>query len=465
MADYDLTLVNVGPNVPRHKDGRMLKPPPLGVLTLAGFIRDHGYSVQVLDYQLNDYAIEEQLLPSSFARFLGERIKAPLLGVSTMGGMMPVVLLGLEEFKKQHKEIPVILGGAGPSNGPSEILKCFPAIDIVVNGEGEEPLLALMRSLDSASSIAGVVSRSGNNIIENPQGPRIMDADTLSAPAWDLIDLDRYLVACIVTARGCPFSCEFCEVPRFWGNRVTRRSMDLIIDELKMLRRLGKRQININDDTFVYNKKWVIEFCKRLIDEKVDISWECFGRVELMNETMITWMVKAGCTGIFYGIESGNDEILAKMVKGLTISKARETVKISVKHFKRVYTSFIWGFPYESMDQFFDTVMVMTEFAGMGAQVMRNYLTLRPMAPLYDDYKDQMLYSDDLPYQFLEVPRKLLPPEVIDAIKTYPGLFPGFYYVASPEFEEKRRFMEWLESLGPGRWEILNNKVSGIIAA
>ncbi len=458
MSRYDLSLVNAGPNTPRHTDGRMLKPPPLGIVTLAGFLKSKGRSVQVLDYQLNSYPVEDQLRPSAFVRYLEERVEAPVLGISTMGGMMPVVLLALEQYRRRHPETTVVLGGPGPTSAAPHLLRDFSSVDYVVNGEGEWPLLDILDHGRQPANIPGISYRSGNTIAVNPSRAPIRDLDSLPPPAWETLPMDRYVLACIVTARGCPYRCSFCEVPSFWGKRMTLRGIDRVVEEIRTLRyTYGKRRINISDDTFVHHRGRVVEFCRRLIEEDLDIQWECFGRVNLMDEDLMNLMARAGCSGIFYGIESGAENVLQRIDKRITVKQAIHVVEMSLKYFKRVVTSFIWGFPFETQEQFFDTVILMMACARMGAQVQRPYLTLRPLTPLYREFKEQLTFADDLPLHFLEVSRRHIPTEVIDLIRRHPTLFPGYYYVEEPNFGYKKRFMQKLEDLGKDRWNILHD--------
>jgi radical SAM superfamily enzyme YgiQ (UPF0313 family) len=458
MNSHDIALLNVGPNVPRLEDGRLLKPPPLGVLALTAFLRQHGKSVQVLDYQQNTNLLEEQLSVSALANYMKAHVTSETLGISTMGGMLPIVILALQEFKADRPDSKIVLGGAGPSNVATDILRNFPWV--VVRGEGEETLLRLIESGYPPHKVAGLSYRQNGKVLDNPPRARLQNLDSLPMPAYDQIDMDRYAVANIVTARGCPFDCAFCEVSAFWGPRVTMRSLDNVLEEIRYLRQVcGKAQIGISDDNLILDRARTLEFCQRLLHEELDIKWECFGRIDLLDEELMVAMTESGCNAIFFGVESGSDRVLAKIGKNITADQARLVVRRSLDLFKRVYTSFVWGFPFETLQEFYDSVLLMIEFAGLGARVQRPFLSLRPGSRLHSEYSQAMAFSEELPLYFLEVPRQFLPPPVVELVKAFPQIFSGFYYVRGLDFEAKKRFMLNLEAAGEKRWDILQDRL------
>jgi anaerobic magnesium-protoporphyrin IX monomethyl ester cyclase len=460
MSCYDITLLNVGPNVPRTEDGRLLKPPPLGVLALTAFLQRHGKSVELLDYQLNTNPIEEQLSVSALAGYMKSHVTSGTLGVSTMGGMLPIVILALREFKTDRPDTRIVLGGAGPSNVATDILTNFAWVDVVVRGEGEETLLRLLDSEHPPEKVAGLSYRQNGRVYDNPPRPRLQDLDGLPMPAYDRLDMDRYAVANIVTARGCPFACAFCEVPAFWGRSVTMRSLDNVMDEIRVLRQVcGKGQIGISDDNLILDRARTLDFCQRLLREKLDIKWECFGRIDLLDEELMAAMAGSGCNAIFFGVESGADRILSMIGKNITADQARVVVRRSLDFFRRVYTSFVWGFPFETLEEFYDSVLLMMEFAELGARVQRPFLSLRPGSRLNDEYGGALEYSEELPLYFLEVPRAFLPTPVVDLVKAFPRIFTGFYHVQGLDFEAKKRFMLNLEAAGEKRWDLLRDRL------
>ncbi|NEX12824.1 MAG: hypothetical protein C1942_09115 [Prosthecochloris sp.] len=459
-----ISLLNTGPAVPRLRNGCLLKPPPLGILSLAAWLRSHGVTLNIADYQLAGGDMGEQLLPSRFASFIEEHSPAPIIGISTMGGMLPVVLMAVEEYKARHPEKTIILGGSGPAGVAAHILRAFPAVDCIFCGEGEAALLEFLEKNGDPSTVAGVVYREGDSIVENPARKRISDLDVLPVPAYDLIDMDRYAVVNVSTSRGCPYRCAFCESPAFWGKGVVYRSLDNVMNEIRELRtRWAKRQINLCDDTFVARRPRVEEFCRRVISEKLDFRWECFARVDLVDPDLMKLMAEAGCSGVFFGVESGSDSVLSRIDKRFTVARARDVISQAVKIFPHVYTSFVWGLPFETMEDFYDSILLMTEFGNSGVRVQRPHFSLRPGAPLFAEYGYDLAYSSSLPYHFLEVPRRFLPPEVEETIRRYPEIFITFYHITGLEFEEKQLFMRNLEALGEEKWRIMAEHLGCVV--
>ncbi len=134
----------------------------------------------------------------------------------------------------------------------------------------------------------------------------------------------------VMSSRGCPYSCTFCATNR---NQVSFRSPDHIISEIRFVKEHYKTtQFTFKDDSFTVNRKRIFELCKKLIDEKLPIKWECNTRVNLLDEQMLRIMKKAGCNFIKVGIESGSERILSDMNKGIT----HDQIRIAAKLFRKV---------------------------------------------------------------------------------------------------------------------------------
>jgi radical SAM superfamily enzyme YgiQ (UPF0313 family) len=128
----------------------------------------------------------------------------------------------------------------------------------------------------------------------------------------------------IITSRGCPAACTFCSSPDFWGRGMRFRSAENMIEEVRLLRdRHGVVYVSVRDDTFTVSKKRVIDFCRGLIDQKIDLLWDCQSRVNAVDEERLAWMRRAGCTHIQYGVESGSPRMLQRLNKGITIDQVR----------------------------------------------------------------------------------------------------------------------------------------------
>jgi anaerobic magnesium-protoporphyrin IX monomethyl ester cyclase len=155
--------------------------------------------------------------------------------------------------------------------------------------------------------------------------------------------------ASIMMTYGCPFSCDFCSKPIF-GNVVRYRNPDRIFAEIRDILSRGYNSLWIADDLFTYNKEFLIRFCNRLISEKLKISWSCLSRVDGMTDEISELMKKAGCSKVYLGIESGNNEVLKLMNKKVDTQVVREGVDIFNRNNISTAGFFIVGYPGETIE-------------------------------------------------------------------------------------------------------------------
>jgi len=197
----------------------------------------------------------------------------------------------------------------------------------------------------------------------------------------------------LVSSRGCPYSCTFC-FKDMWGHKWRGRSPENIIREMELL--YDTYNVNgffFNDDTFVLDRERVLEFCRQLVDKKLKIVWYCNGRVNLMNEEMLAAMYEAGCHGIAYGIESGNQQVLDSMKKNETLDQVREVVAWTKQAGIHVTGYFMLGMLGETRDTILETMAFAREleldFHGF------SLTTPIPGTELYDSALEAGLISGD----------------------------------------------------------------------
>jgi len=189
--------------------------------------------------------------------------------------------------------------------------------------------------------------------------------------AWDLIDPRTYPeaphqgfmmalpIAPVFTTRGCPYSCKFCATITITGKKVRYRSIDDVVSEIRLLRnRYGVREIHIEDDNFTLNKNFVKTFCRRLLDEKLDVFWYCSSglRLDSLDEEILTLMKQAGCYTLTIAIESGSQRVLDLMKKDLKIDEIEKRVLLMNKTGYKPTGLFMLGYPGETMGEMKDTL-------------------------------------------------------------------------------------------------------------
>jgi anaerobic magnesium-protoporphyrin IX monomethyl ester cyclase len=277
---------------------------------------------------------------------------------------------------------------------PRESMRPYPSLDFVIVGEPDLTIRDLIDHLENRindrssvikrlfdkhdpsyrpsfhengevnlSGIKGLAWRSGDEIKINAPRPFVQDLDDLPMPLHELLPLQKYRMPLIkgpftfiVTSRGCPAGCRFCikHVSYQYAARV--RSPELIMKELWYLKSLGINNIHMYADLFTVSREQVMELCKRMIDEKINIKWMCNSRVDYVDEEMLQLMGKAGNWLISWGIESGNEQILKRAHKGISVEKVARALRWSKKAGIMNWGYFIIGLPGETEDSIRDTI-------------------------------------------------------------------------------------------------------------
>ncbi|MBE7423788.1 MAG: B12-binding domain-containing radical SAM protein [Zoogloeaceae bacterium] len=440
----DVSLFNFFLHRPRAK-----KPYaciPMGVLYLSAALEEAGYAVDLHDYQVD--AAGNPYAPEAVSAFFGQA-RSDLVGISCMANMLPFLVLGLRRFKRERPGVFVVLGGAGPSGLANEILERVLEVDAVVSGEGEEALVEIVearRGLRAWDSIRGLVWRKGGAVFRNPPRPRRRDIESLPWPAYHLIEHKHYIGYPILTARGCPYRCTFCDISPNADHRVSTRSIDDVLDEIDMLqRRFGAKDITILDDTFVLSRPRVVEFCSRLRERGMQFTWASMCRADRLDDELMDLMASAGCQRIFLGIESGSERVREIAGKGLRITNVDAMIDKTTRRFD-VAASFILGFPFESMDEFRETLWLSIYCLSKGAHPQMCVLSPLPQAELTRSGQYRTTFSRDV-ISGMAFPRhsekserfllEALSPEIEDMILGDPKIFSAFYHFADGQVREK----------------------------
>jgi len=436
----DVTLLNLNLLFVRYYDkvDRELHV-PLGPLYLVRALEEAGWNVDFRDYQLNEF--EDPFAEESIAAWLDD--SAPFVGVSCMANLLPFTLLALRDFKQHHPGKTVILGGVGPAAVEERILERFPWIDIIVKGEAERTfpeLLAALRARREPRGIPGVIYRENGRIVRNPDRERISDLDSIPLPAFERVDLSKYAGYGVVTSRGCPYRCTFCGVAPIWGHIAYHRSNENILHEMRVLRdRAGVGLFLFQDEFFLSGKERVLSFCNALQASGMEVKWKAFGRVNLVDEELMVAMAESGCVELRFGVESASDPILHLTRKEFTGEQVLAVIPQAIQIFPRVDAFYIWGFPFETDDDFRKTVFQMLSFRMMGARILPSLFCFLPQTDICREYGDpaKLEFCRELLPEYMltghEVFRSVrisVPSRhrhIFDFIARHPDIFPGFF--------------------------------------
>ena len=335
----------------------------LGLAYLAAFIRNSGFNPYIIESEVLNYSIKDIIN-------IIESEKPGYVGISSVTGTIFKAAELAKSIKKVHPRLTVIIGGAHVSAVPRETLERFPSFDIGVVGEGELTLLNILKTLqsnDNLSKVNGIVYRDGDNIRLNKAVDFIKDLDDLPLPAWDLIPGFPKLYnlaapisvkkpeASIITSRGCPYNCLFCDRSVF-GEKYRFHSSDYVFEMFEVLKSsYNVRNIMIYDDSFMAHKKRLHDVCEKLIKKKNKVTWSCIGNVHVDFESL-KLMKAAGCWQIGFGIESGSERILKIIRKSQKIEQVRTTINLTRKAGIRIRGFFIVGSPEETVEDIQKTI-------------------------------------------------------------------------------------------------------------
>jgi radical SAM superfamily enzyme YgiQ (UPF0313 family) len=278
------------------------------------------------------------------------------------------------------KDIVTAVGGPHPTAQPRETMELFgESLDFAFAGEAEASFAKLLGLLAARkrdyAGVPGLVWRDGAKVTANPK-TLAGDLDGLGFPSWDLIRPETYPeaqhgaffknfpIAPIMVTRGCPYPCTFCAVNLVSGRRIRRRSADNVLAEIKMLKEeRGIREFHIIDDNFTMDSGYVKDFLRKLRALDLGMSWSTPNgvRMDSLDREMLGLMKETGLYLISLGIESGSDEVLGLMKKGISTSKIRECVAMIDEAGIDMAGFFILGFPGETADTISRTIRFAAE--------------------------------------------------------------------------------------------------------
>jgi anaerobic magnesium-protoporphyrin IX monomethyl ester cyclase len=438
----DLTLVNL--NMLYMRYGEVVERElhvPLGPLYLTRALEEAGFEVDLRDYQC--VGADDPFEMPVFLEFLHD--PAPVIGLSCMANLLPFAVLALRALHEAYPDRTLVLGGVGSKAVEEELLSRFPWINIICRGEGDRTGVELMQALrrgGSLEAVDGISFRANGRVVHNRDRARITDLDAIPFPAFKKVRLADYAGYGMMTSRGCPYPCTFCSVAPVWNLESHHRSARNIVDEMEYLHRAaGVDLFLFQDEFFVSGKRPVLEFCRELNTRGMKIQWKAFGRVNLVDEELMQAMAGCGCVELRFGIESGSDRVLSEIKKCFTSAESLEVVPKAVQIFPRVDTFFIWGFPFETMEDFNQTLFQMISFRTMGARILPSLLSLLPQTEIYRQWRGRakLEFCPYLLPEFvftghevarggqIELPAKHA--EYFDLIQRHPDIFSGFFHI------------------------------------
>src|SRR6516225_9712515 len=339
IAPPTLDQFDEGPLCQSEESRAVAEHAPIGILSLAAVVEARGITPRILDLNRlhfeHSWPSRHQYRRVDFCSFTVGKLSSfelDVVGLSTMCSTYPLSLRIARELKRARPWLTIVLGGPQASVVDTLTLEAFPFVDVVVRGEAEETfprVLDALKGKDQLKDVPGITFRDRGKVIRNPNAPVIADLDSLPLPAFHLypgMEKGRYIP--LEMGRGCPFSCMFCSTNDFFRRRFRLKSPWRLLEQMTFLAHAyGITRFDLIHDMFTVDRRRVIDFCETLLRSGTAFAWNCSARTDCVDEELVALMSKAGCRGIFFGIETGSPRMQKIIDKGLDLNDSAERVR------------------------------------------------------------------------------------------------------------------------------------------
>lgn len=356
---------------------------PQGTAYIAAILLQHNHEVEIYAQDIHHYP-EEHLTKKL------DNEHYDIVGLSFIGGYYEYrKAISISNAINKSKNRPFyIIGGFGPTPAPNYFLKKLQA-DAIVMGEGENTTIDLLEHIEEKKDlkdVLGIAYRVDDEVKVNPSRPLIEDVDSIPMPAYHLFNIEHYrllrmpnctrtdFIMPLLSGRGCTFTCNFC----YRMDKGFRgRSNEAIIEEMRYLKEeFGITYVAFSDELLMSSMERTMSLCQAIIDAKLDMKWDCNGRLNYAKPKVLNLMKEAGCVFVNYGIEAYDDQILKNMDKVLTTKQIENGIIETLKAGLSPGYNIIFG----NIDETRETLMKGVEFLlkyDDGAQMR----TIRPVTP------------------------------------------------------------------------------------
>lgn len=420
---------------------------PLGLISIASFLKNHSYDVKIIEPLVQNIDIETSI----------NDYKPDIIGISVMSFLAGIDAKRITAIAHQFG-IPVVWGGQAPTAIPETVLNDA-KVDYIILGEGEITWLELVQALENnkpISDVAGLAYTDNGKTVFTEIRP-VADISKFPDIDWSMIDITKYFssffncdkMLYLHASKGCPAQCTFCSNQFFHQSKNRCRNIGQILRDIDYLYSKGTNGIYFSDELWIPERKRRTEFCNGMIERNYDLVWGCQMRLGVLAEEDIDLMYKAGCRWILFGIESGNESRIKSIKKNIDLSLAKSTVQMCENKGITVQASFIIGFPDETSEEISDTIRF-SESLGASLVVM-NILIPLPNSEIYNYANKKGLFS------FPETIEKLayeVEQNVTDSVLV------NLSSVPDTDLKVIHYFYQWKAFIGKGS---VNNESYGII--
>ncbi len=335
---------------------------------IGGALLEAGHEVRALDLDLAD--VEGKHVDAQLEAALCE-FGPDIAGLSSITPTWNEMMRLASRIKTVRPETTVVCGGLHATLFPEETL-AGGAVDFVIRGEADFALNELLEA-PAPEKVPGAAFLKNGAVEYAEQRPLLDDLDSLPFPAWELFDIRRYRMshlterrrpsAYVETSRGCPFGCIYCDKTIF-GRRFRAKSPERVVAEIEvLLKKHGFRELHVIDDGFSTDLARAKEICRLIAARELDLRFNLFNgvRADRLDDELCALLKRAGCYQVAFGVESGNDEVLDGVSKGLTKDHIRRAVAVCKKHRLETFGFFMIGLPQDTAKTIDDTIRFAVE--------------------------------------------------------------------------------------------------------
>jgi radical SAM superfamily enzyme YgiQ (UPF0313 family) len=450
----------------REEIARLAEMAPIGILTLAAVLEQHGLAPRIVD--LNRFYYDHLIARASgdavddlcaYAAARLARLGDDFYGLGTISSSYPLTIRIARELKRLRPEATIILGGPQASVVDVPTMEAFSFIDMIVRGEAEESLPAMLGALSGKGAldgVPGITFRCGNRVVRNPNASVTVDLDALPFPAFDLYPEEKRgcPTLALELGRGCPFACKFCSTNDFFRRNFRLKSPQRVIEQMRFAHAAyGAVKFDLIHDMFTVDRRRVAAFCHAMIESDTNYRWYCSARTDSVDDDLIALMSTAGCDGIFFGIETGSPRLQKVIDKHLDVGRAAAVVDSTARHNMSTTTSMIIGFPEEERSDVEATIGFLVDSSRHDSiKPQIHMLAALAETPLHSKYREELLLDPIWSDFYGEAWTR--DNESRQLIADHPELFPNFYVLPLSQdrdyLQELRNFV--LFGLKRCRW-------------
>ncbi len=375
--------------------------PPLGIMSIAAVLEQNGIAVEIIDCYA-DPAPPEAVVENILTK------QPDIVGFSCTTSSFTEGYRVAELIKQRRPDIFTVVGGAHACTIGAPLLDSYPAIDYLVIGEGEQTMLELAHSgARNVDGIPGIAYRKDGVGTLTVQRELIADLDCLPFPAYHLLPEfpKRYTLplfsfptapnTSIISSRGCPYSCSYCDRSVF-ARGFRFNSPEYIIEHVAMLNRTyGIRHVFFYDDLFTFDRQRVKRFCELKKQKQLRVTYNCIARLEHVDQELLTLLKDSGCWQVNFGIESGDPDVVRKHRKFFGLDEVGRKLQMVKEAGMRVKGLFMIGLPGEDEAAIRRTIEYALSLPLEEINVTK--FTPFPGAPVYKTIREQGEFDENWP--------------------------------------------------------------------